>query len=83
MKLFKVTYEKLSHPSEGIFIKECERYYTCSSLDRLYDYVENEEGLTIVSISILKCISVQERFPSDIHKNQLQSLSTTKKTKEM
>ena len=53
MRLFKVTYEKLCHPSEGIFLKEYEAYYMSNSLDRLYDYIENEQHLTVVSIKLL------------------------------
>ena len=42
MKLFKVTYEKMCHPSRGIFFEKHKAYYFCHSLDRLYDYIENE-----------------------------------------
>tara|TARA_R100001510_G_C7618806_1_gene180215 strand:- start:226 stop:423 length:198 start_codon:yes stop_codon:yes gene_type:complete len=54
MNLYKVTYEKLCHPSEGIFIKEYEGYYMSNSLDRLYDYIENEQHLTVKKIEILQ-----------------------------
>ena len=62
MKLFKVTYEKLCHPSEGIFVKEYQGYYFCHSLDRLYNYIENEQHLTVKNIEILDCTLVEQEF---------------------
>ena len=61
MKLFKVTYERMCHPSRGVFLEEHEAYYTCSSLDRLYDYIENEQHLNVVSIKILKFTEVKPK----------------------
>lgn len=62
MKLFKVKYQKISHPSNGLYWEEHEAYYTCDSLDRLYDYVENEQHFTVLSISILECTAVKTTF---------------------
>lgn len=59
MKLFKVTYQRMCHPSKGIYWEEHEAYYTCSSLDRLYDYIENEEHLTVLNIRILDFTEVK------------------------
>jgi len=64
MKLFKVKYQKVSHPSKGLYWEEHEAYYTCNSLDRLYDYIQNEQSLTVLSISILECTTIQDTFTS-------------------
>ncbi len=53
MKLFKVTYKKICNPSRGIFWEDHEGHYLSDSLDRLYDYIENELHLTIVSIEFV------------------------------
>lgn len=75
MKLFKVTYRKISHPSNGLHWEEHQSYYTCNSLDRLYNYIENEEHLTILAIEILKCTVIENKLPPDINKQQFKSLS--------
>lgn len=62
MKLFKVTYEKMCHPNKGIFFEEHKGYYFCQSLDRLYDYIENEQHLTVKNIEILNCTLVEQEF---------------------
>lgn len=62
MKLFKVTYEKMSSPSEGFHRIQEEAYYFCYSLDRLYNYVENEQHLTVKNIQILNCTLVEQDF---------------------
>jgi hypothetical protein len=62
MKLFKVKYQRMSHPSKGLHWEEHEAYYTCKSLDKLYDYVENEQHFTVLSISILECTAIEETF---------------------
>lgn len=72
MKLFKVTYEKICDPSEGIFIKEYEGYYLCNSLDRLYNYIENEQHLTVKNIKILDCTVIESNTSSYLDKNKEQ-----------
>ena len=62
MKLFKVTYEKMCSPSEGFHRIKEEAYYFCNSLDRLYNYIENEQHLTLKNIEILDCILVEQEF---------------------
>ena len=54
MKLFKVTYMKIAHPSKGLFWEEHEEYFLSDSLDELYDYIENELHLEVINIKILK-----------------------------
>ena len=64
MKLFKVTYEKTCPPSQGFHKIQKQEYYYCNSLDRLYNYVENEQHFNLISIEILNCTVVDERFKS-------------------
>lgn len=53
MKLFKVTYEQICNPIDGFYKEIKEGYYFSSSLDRLYNYMENELSLTVISINII------------------------------
>jgi len=64
MKLFEVTYRKMSHPSKGLYWEEHQEYYTCDSLDRLYDYIENELHLTVLNIKILKFTPIEQQLKS-------------------
>ena len=64
MKLFKVTYEKMCNPSKGFYKEEHKGYYFCYSLDRLYNYIENEQHLIVKSIEILDCTVVEQQFKS-------------------
>lgn len=80
MKLFEVTYRKICHPADGLRWEEHQEYYTCNSLDRLYDYIENEQHLTILSIKILNCTVVENKPTSDINKHQFKSLSLDNET---
>jgi len=64
MKLFKVTYEKICNPSEGFHKVQKEAYYFCNSLDRLYNYIENEQSFTVLTIEILRCTMVEQNFKS-------------------
>ena len=75
MKLFKVTYKKMCHPSRGIFFEDHQAYYLSKSLDDLYHYVENIEHLTLTTIEILECKVVEIDPPLDIDKEQFKSLS--------
>ena len=80
MKLFKVTYKRMCHPSKGIFFEDHEGYYLSKSLDELYDYVENVQHLTLTTIEILECEIVETDTPSDINKAQFKSLGTDNET---
>ncbi len=75
MKLFKVTYKRMCHPSKGIFFEDHQAYYLSKSLDDLYHYVENIEHLTLTTIEILECKVVEIDPPLDIDKEQFKSLS--------
>ena len=63
MKLFKVTYKKMCHPSQGLFFEDHEGYYLSESLDELYNYVENIQHLTLTTIEILECEIVTNTKP--------------------
>tara|TARA_A100001201_G_scaffold143736_1_gene147062 strand:+ start:2823 stop:3071 length:249 start_codon:yes stop_codon:yes gene_type:complete len=63
MKLFKVTYKKICHPSQGLFFEDHEAYYLSESLDELYNYVENIQHLTLTTIEILECEIVTSAKP--------------------
>lgn len=73
MKLFKVTYRKMCHPSKGLFFEDHQGYYLSKSLDELYNYVENVQHLTLTTIEILECETVQTNMPPDINKAQFKS----------
>ena len=75
MKLFNVTYEKICSPSEGLYMKEYKGYYMCSSLDRLYNYLENELHVTVKNIEILHYFQVDP--PKKIEKKN-KNKNTTK-----
>lgn len=62
MRLFKVTYEKMCNPSKGFYKEEHKDYYFCRSLDRLYNYIENEQHLIVKNIEILNCTLVDQEF---------------------
>ena len=78
MKLFKVTYQRMCHPSKGIGWEEHEAYYTCSSLDRLYDYIENEEHLTVITIRILDYTPIE-----NTHTEKLEDKTKNNATKKI
>ena len=67
MKLFKVTYTRMCDPSEGFHKIENQAYYSCESLDRLYNYIENEQHYTVINIEILNCTVV----PQSVQKKDL------------
>ena len=77
MKLFKVTYRKMCHPSKGIFFEDHEGYYLSKSLDELYDYVENVQHLTLTTIEILECEIITSK---DTSKNENNFKSVTETT---
>ena len=77
MKLFKVTYKKMCHPSKGIFFEDHEGYYLSESLDELYDYVENIQHLTLTTIEILECEIIT---PKNNLKNENNFKSVTETT---
>jgi hypothetical protein len=54
MKLFKVTYMKVAHPSKGLMWEEHKEYFLSNSLDELYYYIENELHFDVINIEILK-----------------------------
>lgn len=74
MKLFKVTYKKMCHPSRGIFFEDHQAYYLSKSLDDLYHYIENIQQLTLTTIEILDCQVVEIDPPADLDKQQFKSL---------
>ena len=80
MKLFKVTYKRMCHPSRGIFLEDHQGYYLSKSLDELYHYVENVQHLTLTTIEILECEVVETDPPLDINKQQFKSLSQDTET---
>lgn len=61
MKLFKVTYKKMCHPSKGMYFEDHQAHYLSDSLDRLYDYIENEQHLTVISIEIVNYQTVPRK----------------------
>jgi hypothetical protein len=75
MKLFNVTYEKMSNPSKGLYWEEHQGYYICNSLDRLYDYIENELHLRIKNIQILDFTKVNRIKELPINKTTSKVLS--------
>jgi len=77
MKLFKVTYEKISPPSEGLIWKEHQDYYLCNSLDRLYNYIENEQHLTVKNIEILNCTFVESNTSLHSSKDEFKLLNSS------
>ena len=80
MKLFKVTYQKICHPSQGLFFEDHQAYYLSNSLDELYNYVENIQRLTLKAIQILECEIVKTNPPSDINKAQFKSFNENNET---
>lgn len=71
MKLFKVTYEQVCSPINGFYKETKEGYYFSNSLDRLYNYMENELSLTVISINIIphtKVPSLDIAAPSTLKK---------------
>ena len=74
MKLFKVTYKKMCHPSRGIFFEDHQGYYLSKSLDDLYYYIENIQHLTLTTIEILECEVVETNSPLDNDKEQFKRL---------
>jgi len=80
MKLFKVTYKEMCHPSRGMFFEDRQGYYLSKSLDELYNYVENVQHLTLTTIEILECEVVKTNPPLDIDKQQFESLGQDTET---
>lgn len=75
MKLFKVTYKKLYSADGNVRWEEHQEYYLCNSLDRLYNYVEDEQYLTVLNIEILKHTLVQSKKNLNANAKQYDSLS--------